>query len=43
MFGAAASFPYLAFLQVQSVEVTVPREVFRQVLERIGEFHPAPG
>ena len=30
-------------LVFQLAEVAVPREVFRQVLERIGGLHPAPG
>ena len=27
----------------QPAEVAIPREVFRQVLKRIGGFYPAPG
>ena len=30
-------------LVFQLAEVAVPREVFRQVLERIGGLHPVPG
>ena len=30
-------------LVFQLAEVAVPKEVFRQVLERIGGLHPAPG
>jgi len=30
-------------LVFQLAEVAVPREVFRQVLERIDGLHPAPG
>ena len=30
-------------LVFQLAEVAVPREVFRQVLERVGGLHPAPG
>ncbi|MDP7649968.1 MAG: transposase [Candidatus Thalassarchaeaceae archaeon] len=30
-------------LMFQLAEVAVPEEVFRQVLERIGGLHPAPG
>ena len=30
-------------LVFQLAEVAVPREAFRQVLERIGGLHPAPG
>ncbi len=30
-------------LVFELAEVAVPREVFRQVLERIGGLHPAPG
>ena len=30
-------------LVFQLAEVAVPKEVFRQVLDRIGELHPAPG
>ena len=35
--------PHARRLVFQLAEGAVPREVFRQVLERIGGLHPAPG